>query len=51
MTLIAWIQSVASMIGSVMLNSIYSATLKFDGGMFAFFTAAGVYIIAGILAM
>ena len=51
MALIAWIQSVAALIGNAMLNSIYSATLAFDGGMFAFFTCGGVYVAGGILAM
>ena len=35
MASIGWIQSVAALMGNATLNSIYSATLAFDGGMFA----------------
>ncbi len=51
MALIAWIQSAAAMVGNVTLNSVYSATIDFHGGKLAFFTAAGFYIIAALLAL
>lgn len=50
MASIGWIQSVAALMGNATLNSIYSATLAFDGGMFAFFVAATFYITAEVLA-